>query len=223
MSLGGGLRLEIFKSRQAQHDAVFSVSVFAVGGACGGGHGCGVGFSVPRLYERAVVEQYGMQCEGDAAGASCSACKSDEYHREAGKSHRVRSRQVFSTGSICSDMEHSMSHGAQRIGLPPYAWWSEALHGVAASPGVTFNRSGSAFSSATSFPNTITMSAAFDDDLVYKIAKVISTEARAFINAGLGGLDYWTPNVNPYKDPRWGRGHEVIRSRVSWFVLGVSC
>jgi len=106
----------------------------------------------------------------------------------------------------------SMSLGAERIGLPPYAWWSEALHGVAASPGVSFNRTDGGegpFSHATSFANTITLSAAFDDDLVYKVADVISTEARAFANAGRAGLDYWTPNINPYKDPRWGRGHET--------------
>ncbi|KAK0730894.1 glycoside hydrolase superfamily [Lasiosphaeris hirsuta] len=101
------------------------------------------------------------------------------------------------------------SLGAQRIGLPPYAWWNEALHGVAASPGVAFNWTGSPFSYATSFANTITMAAAFDDDLIFKIGNVISTEARAFINVGLAGLDYWTPNINPYKDPRWGRGHET--------------
>lgn len=77
------------------------------------------------------------------------------------------------------------------------------------SPGVVFNRTGGPFSFATSFANTITLAAAFDDDLVYKVANVISTEARAFINAGLAGLDYWTPNINPFKDPRWGRGHEV--------------
>lgn len=102
-----------------------------------------------------------------------------------------------------------MSPGAKRLGLPAYAWWNEALHGVAASPGVAFNWTGSPFSFATSFANTITMAAAFDDDLIYKIADVISTEARAFINAGLAGLDYWTPNINPFKDPRWGRGYEV--------------
>ncbi|EAQ93078.1 hypothetical protein CHGG_01313 [Chaetomium globosum CBS 148.51] len=103
-----------------------------------------------------------------------------------------------------------MSKGAERLGLPAYAWWSEALHGVAASPGVRFNRTaGGRFSSATSFANSITLSAAFDDELVYKVADTISTEARAFANAGLAGLDYWTPNINPYKDPRWGRGHET--------------
>ncbi|KAK4240451.1 putative exo-1,4-beta-xylosidase bxlB [Achaetomium macrosporum] len=102
-----------------------------------------------------------------------------------------------------------MSKGAERLGLHPYAWWSEALHGVASSPGVTFNRTGGAFSYATSFANTITLSAAFDDELVRKVGDAISTEARAFANAGLAGLDYWTPNINPYKDPRWGRGYET--------------
>ncbi|KAK3335927.1 glycoside hydrolase superfamily [Cercophora scortea] len=101
------------------------------------------------------------------------------------------------------------SLGASRIGLPSYQWWNEALHGIAGSPGVSFNVSGSPFSYATSFANAITMSAAFDDDLIYDIATVISTEARAFINAGRAGLDFWTPNVNPFKDPRWGRGSET--------------
>ncbi|KAK3330009.1 glycoside hydrolase superfamily [Apodospora peruviana] len=101
------------------------------------------------------------------------------------------------------------SLGAERIGLPSYQWWNEALHGVAASPGVTFNYTGASFGYATSFANAITMSAAFDDDLIYDIGNVISTEARAFVNAGLAGLDFWTPNINPFKDPRWGRGSEV--------------
>jgi beta-D-xylosidase 4 len=74
---------------------------------------------------------------------------------------------------------------------------------------VSFNRTGDVFSYATSFATPITLSAAFDDELVRKVADVISTEARAFANAGLAGLDYWTPNINPYKDPRWGRGYEV--------------
>jgi len=103
----------------------------------------------------------------------------------------------------------SHSPGAPRIGLPAYEWWSEALHGVAASPGVSFARGSGEFSHATSFANPILMSAAFDDDLIEKVATVVSTEARAFSNAGRAGLDFWTPNINPYKDPRWGRGMEV--------------
>ncbi|CAI4211083.1 unnamed protein product [Parascedosporium putredinis] len=98
--------------------------------------------------------------------------------------------------------------GIQRLGLPKYTWWNEALHGVARSRGVSFRQNGE-FSYATSFPQPITMGAAFDMDLVEGFANVTSTEARAFNNAGQAGLTYWTPNINPYRDPRWGRGMEV--------------
>ena len=50
------------------------------------------------------------------------------------------------------------------------------------------------------------MGAAFDDELITDVATVISTEARAFNNANQTGLDFWTPNINPFRDPRWGRG-----------------
>lgn len=82
-------------------------------------------------------------------------------------------------------------------------------HGVANSPGSHFAPVGEEFSFATSFPQPILMSAAFDDPLIYSIAEVISTEARAFGNAGWAGLDFFTPNINPFKDPRWGRGQET--------------
>jgi xylan 1,4-beta-xylosidase len=85
-----------------------------------------------------------------------------------------------------------MSQGAPRLGLPPYKWWNEALHGVALSPGVEFLSSGE-FSHATSFANPILLAAAFDDDLVESVASVISTEARAFSNAGHAGLDVGIP------------------------------
>ncbi|KAK2798989.1 hypothetical protein FQN51_007217 [Onygenales sp. PD_10] len=99
--------------------------------------------------------------------------------------------------------------GSEPLGLPAYNWWNEALHGVAHSPGVEFAREGEEFDSATSFPQPIGIGAAFDDGLVYEIASVVSTEARAFSNAGRAGLDFWTPNINPFKDPRWGRGQET--------------
>jgi beta-D-xylosidase 4 len=101
------------------------------------------------------------------------------------------------------------SPGVSRLGLPAYNWWSEALHGVAFSPGVTFQKAGSDFSYATSFPAPINLGAAFDDALVGDVASIISTEARAFNNFGFAGLDYFTPNINPFKDPRWGRGQET--------------
>ncbi|KAJ9131735.1 glycoside hydrolase family 3 protein [Pleurostoma richardsiae] len=102
----------------------------------------------------------------------------------------------------------STSRGIPRLGVPPYTWWQEALHGVALSPGVNFSAAGD-YSYATSFPQPILMGAAFDDDLIQAVATVISTEARSFSNVGRAGLDFWTPNINPFRDPRWGRGQET--------------
>ncbi|KAG6896619.1 hypothetical protein C0992_007087 [Termitomyces sp. T32_za158] len=117
----------------------------------------------------------------------------------------------------------NLSPGVSRLGLPSYQWWSEALHGVAFSPGVTFAGSGN-FSSATSFPQPITLGSAFDDPLIKSIADVISTEARAFNNFGRAGLDFFTPNINPFKDPRWGRGQETPGEdpfHISQYVLNL--
>ncbi|KAG2104344.1 glycoside hydrolase family 3 protein [Suillus discolor] len=100
------------------------------------------------------------------------------------------------------------SPGVPRLGLPAYQWWSEALHGVANSPGVNFSTSGE-FSYATSFPQPILMSAAFDDELIRSVGSIVGMEGRAFNNYGRAGLDFWTPNINPFKDPRWGRGQET--------------
>jgi xylan 1,4-beta-xylosidase len=100
--------------------------------------------------------------------------------------------------------------GVGRLGLPPYDWWSEALHGVAGSPAVEFQSPlGSNFSFATSFPMPILMSASFDDALIHAVGTTVGTEARAFANYGFAGLDFWTPNINPFRDPRWGRGMET--------------
>ncbi|KAI0509195.1 glycoside hydrolase family 3 protein [Xylaria bambusicola] len=100
------------------------------------------------------------------------------------------------------------SPGISRLGLPAYEWWQEALHGVAGSPGLQFANSGN-WSYATSFPQPITMGAAFDMPMIASVATVTSTEARAFSNGGKTGLNFWTPNINPFRDPRWGRGQEV--------------
>ncbi|KNG50748.1 glycoside hydrolase family 3 protein [Stemphylium lycopersici] len=100
----------------------------------------------------------------------------------------------------------SKSKGVPRLGLPAYNWWGEALHGVAGAPGINFTEP---FSNATSFPMPLLMSAAFDDDLIYQIANVIGNEARAFGNGGVASVDYWTPDINPFRDPRWGRGSET--------------
>ena len=93
----------------------------------------------------------------------------------------------------------------ERLGIPEYNWWNEALHGLA--------RGGT----ATSFPQAIGMAAMFDDELLEKIADAISTETRAKYNALSDegdrdiyhGLTMWSPNINIFRDPRWGRGHET--------------
>ncbi|MEQ1606874.1 MAG: glycoside hydrolase family 3 C-terminal domain-containing protein [Pyrinomonadaceae bacterium] len=93
----------------------------------------------------------------------------------------------------------------ERLGVPAYEWWNEALHGVA--------RAGI----ATVFPQAIGMAATWDEKLIGEIADVISTEARAkhheaVRNKDFGrykGLTFWSPNINIFRDPRWGRGQET--------------
>ncbi|MFO7575211.1 MAG: glycoside hydrolase family 3 C-terminal domain-containing protein [Bacteroidales bacterium] len=93
----------------------------------------------------------------------------------------------------------------ERLGIPAYNWWNEALHGVA--------RAGR----ATVFPQAIGMAAAFDEEMVLRVATAISDEGRAKYNEAVRGgnrgqylgLTYWTPNINIFRDPRWGRGQET--------------
>ncbi|KAL8058436.1 hypothetical protein ABFX02_03G017700 [Erythranthe guttata] len=98
-----------------------------------------------------------------------------------------------------------------RLGIPYYQWWSEALHGVAMATGV---ENGFAFNgtirAATSFPQVILTAATFDENLWYQIGKVIGAEARAIYNEGEAiGMTLWSPNINIFRDPRWGRGQET--------------
>ena len=99
-----------------------------------------------------------------------------------------------------------MAPAIPRLGLPEFIWWSEALHGIAYSPGVTF---GGDLQNATMFPMPIHLGASFNMTLVHKMAQTISTEARAFSNEGRAGLVFFTPNINIFRDPRWGRGQET--------------
>ena len=93
-----------------------------------------------------------------------------------------------------------------RLGLPAYQWWEEALHGVAYSPGPTFD---SLTPCSTQFPQPVGTASSFNRSLWLAVGQRISDEARAFSNANRSGLDYWTPNVNIFRDPRWGRGRET--------------
>ena len=97
------------------------------------------------------------------------------------------------------------SPAIERLGIPAYNWWNGALHGVA--------RAGV----ATMFPQAIGLAATFDRELIQEIGDVVSTEGRAKFNEfsrrgdhGIyKGLTFWAPNVNIFRDPRWGRGHET--------------
>lgn len=97
------------------------------------------------------------------------------------------------------------SPAIERLGIPEYNWWNECLHGV--------GRAGK----ATVFPQAIGLAATFDVDLVRRIGDAISTEARAKYNEAVRkgnrsqymGLTFWTPNINIFRDPRWGRGQET--------------
>ncbi len=98
-----------------------------------------------------------------------------------------------------------VSEPVERLGIPAYNWWSEALHGV--------GRAGL----ATVFPQSIAMAASFDDELVYRAFDAVSDEARAKFHESrrngthtrYRGLTFWTPNINIFRDPRWGRGQET--------------
>ncbi|KAF4348835.1 hypothetical protein F8388_005132 [Cannabis sativa] len=94
-----------------------------------------------------------------------------------------------------------------RLGIPPYEWWSESLHGIATNgPGVSF---GGVVSSATSFPQVLLTVASFNRTLWFRIASAIGVEARAMYNVGQAGLTFWAPTINIFRDPRWGRGQET--------------
>jgi beta-glucosidase len=97
------------------------------------------------------------------------------------------------------------SPGVERMQIPAYNWWNEALHGIA--------RGGE----ATVFPQAIALAATFNDQLATQVSTAISTEARAKYNLTTSmnrhlqymGLTFWTPNINIFRDPRWGRGQET--------------
>ncbi len=103
-------------------------------------------------------------------------------------------------------MKHQ-SPEIKRLGIPAYNWWNEALHGVARTS-----------EKVTVFPQAIALAATFDTEALEKCADMISSEGRALFNEDLRagktggpyrGLTYWTPNVNIFRDPRWGRGQET--------------
>lgn len=137
-------------------------------------------------------------------------CASDVCNTSLGISERVAALLKSMTLQEKVNNLIDSAAGSVRLGLQAYEWWSEALHGVGNAPAVGFRGvNGTDFSYATSFPMPILMAAAFDDALIRKVGEAIGKEARAFGNYGFAGFDFWTPNINPFRDPRWGRGAET--------------
>ena len=120
------------------------------------------------------------------------------------QSPEQRARELISKMSVeekASLMVHP-SAPIEQLGIPAYNWWNEALHGVA--------RNGS----ATVFPQPIGMAASFDEPLIEEVFTAVSDEARikhhqAAESGWYQGLTFWTPNINLFRDPRWGRGMET--------------
>ncbi|TCW62089.1 glycoside hydrolase family 3 N-terminal domain-containing protein [Treponema sp. J25] len=126
---------------------------------------------------------------------------------EGSQNHQERIQALIREMSLEEKMGLMIhrARGIPRLGIPDYNWWNEALHGVANN------------GESTVFPQAIALGATFDPDLVHRVATAISLEARAKFNA-VGkhqadryhrGLTFWAPNINIFRDPRWGRGQET--------------
>ncbi len=120
---------------------------------------------------------------------------------------QARARDLVARMTLAEKVSQMMddAQGVERLGIPPYHWWNEALHGVA--------RAGR----ATVFPQAIGMAATWNEELVFQMANAISDEGRAKHHQALRegqhgqyqGLTFWSPNINIFRDPRWGRGQET--------------
>lgn len=129
-------------------------------------------------------------------------------NRDLLEQYRKRAREIVSQMTLEEKIFQTLYNAPaiNRLGVKAYNWWNEALHGVA--------RAGV----ATVFPQSIGLAATFDEDLIEEIADAISTEARGKFNLQQAkddtdiykGLTFWSPNVNIFRDPRWGRGHETF-------------
>ena len=129
-------------------------------------------------------------------------------NKEKIKQYRERAKELVAKMTLEEKVSQTLNWAPaiDRLGIKAYNWWNEALHGIA--------RAGV----ATVFPQSIGLAATFDEDFIEEIATAISTEGRAKFNMQqefddtdiYKGLTFWSPNVNIFRDPRWGRGHETF-------------
>ncbi|HEY5756410.1 MAG TPA: glycoside hydrolase family 3 C-terminal domain-containing protein, partial [Steroidobacter sp.] len=138
---------------------------------------------------------------------SLSAFAEQPVYKDLNKSFEARATDLVSRMTLEEKVAQlgNNAPAIPRLDVPEYEWWNEALHGVA--------RAGA----ATVFPQAIGLAATFDDKMMFEVATAISDEARAkhheFERRGLRkryqGLTFWSPNINIFRDPRWGRGQET--------------
>ena len=142
-----------------------------------------------------------------AVWLSVSPAQQTPLYRDPSAPFEKRAEDLLSRMTLEEKVSQltSDSPAVERLGIPAYNWWNECLHGVA--------RAGL----ATVFPEAIGLAATWDTDLIFRVATAISDEARAkhheFLRRGkrniYQGLTFWTPNINLFRDPRWGRGMET--------------
>ena len=135
-------------------------------------------------------------------------CMEIAKNAEKVREYRERAEKLVAQMTLEEKVDQTLSWAPaiERLGIKAYNWWNEALHGVA--------RAGV----ATVFPQAIGLAATFDEDFIEEVADAISTEGRAKFNMQqqyedtdiYKGLTFWSPNVNIFRDPRWGRGHETF-------------
>lgn len=130
------------------------------------------------------------------------------FNEDKNKAYRQRAKELVGKMNLEEKVFQTLhsTPALKHLGIKAYNWWNEALHGVA--------RAGV----ATVFPQAIGLAATFDEDFIEEVADAISTEGRAKFNMQqkykdhdiYKGLTFWSPNVNIFRDPRWGRGHETF-------------
>ena len=141
-------------------------------------------------------------------GAQAQAAEPPAAYLDAAQPRDVRIHDLVTRMTLeeKASLMNNTTPGVPRLGIPKYDWWSEALHGVANA------------GHATVFPQAIGLAAMWDEPLHREIAQTIGIEARAKFNGYLGtpmqgtifhGLTFWSPNINIFRDPRWGRGQET--------------
>ena len=142
-----------------------------------------------------------------AAGQSAACTPASCAYLNPDLAPEARAKDLVGRLTLEEKVSQTLDQAAAipRLGVPQYGWWNEALHGVAR------------YGSATMFPQAIGMAATWDTELIRRIGDVIAVEGRAKYNDAVAngardrfaGLTFWSPNINIFRDPRWGRGQET--------------